>query len=144
MIPRFCLQSILDFRYVSYRYEWSVERYFFPLKRITGLQIFCQKFHFAKNSVRNSCSLRSPWVRLTSTRTSVIEKTKNFSFSERIWISINYACTASADIFSSVDGVDIERPGNPMTAIFEHREASDRKKRGREEKIDELNNYTAQ
>lgn len=41
-------------------------------------------------------------------------------------------------VFYSVDGVDIERPGNPMAAILEHREAIDRKKRGREEEVDEL------
>lgn len=36
-------------------------------------------------------------------------------------------------IFHSIDGVDIERPSNPMAAILERREAVDSKKRGRGE-----------
>ncbi|TDH67684.1 hypothetical protein CCR75_004817 [Bremia lactucae] len=42
-------------------------------------------------------------------------------------------------VFYSIDGVDIERPGNPMAAILEHREAIDRKKRERDEEVDEFN-----
>ncbi|ETI51096.1 hypothetical protein F442_05569 [Phytophthora nicotianae P10297] len=44
-------------------------------------------------------------------------------------------------IFHSIDGVDFERPANPVAAILERREALDQKKRGRGE--DEVQVYEA-
>ncbi|CEG37090.1 uncharacterized protein PHALS_04549 [Plasmopara halstedii] len=41
--------------------------------------------------------------------------------------------SGDSQIFYSIDGVDFERPANPMVAILECHEAVDRKKRGREE-----------
>ncbi|KAG2774694.1 hypothetical protein PC129_g7219 [Phytophthora cactorum] len=53
-----------------------------------------------------------------------------FAFEEQVSPRLH---SEGSHIFHSIDGVDFERPANPMAAILEHREAIEHKKRRREE-----------